>query len=158
MRREDLNRDLTQKRSALFGIIRYLAPSPSLLECHYWFWRVSVSVRSLSPFLWHGFWVGCNLYFIFPKILDVAIHSINLILINYALSNMMAFFRSSLLYILFFTSEMWVFVQYRKNIEELSDSKALANLLLIICVAIEIGLLYFFGIVSGELIPFKIKW
>ena len=74
------------------------------------------------------------------------------------LSNMMAFFRSSLLYILFFTSEMWVFVQYRKNIEELSDSKALANLLLIICVAIEIGLLYFFGIVSGELIPFKIKW
>ena len=59
---------------------------------------------------------------------------------------------------LFFTSEMWVFVQYRKNIEELSDSKALANLLLIICVAIEIGLLYFFGIVSGELIPFKIKW
>ena len=26
----------------------------------------------------------------FPKILDVAIHSINLILINYALSNMMA--------------------------------------------------------------------
>ena len=92
------------------------------------------------------------------KILDVAIHSINLILINYALSNMMAFFRSSLLYILFFTSEMWVFVQYRKNIEELSDSKALANLLLIICVAIEIGLLYFFGIVSGELIPFEIKW
>ena len=93
----------------------------------------------------------------FPKILDVAIHSINLILINYALSNMMALFRSSLLYI-FFTSEMWVFVQYRKSIEELSDSKALANLLLIICVAIEIGLLYFFGIASGELIPFEIKW
>lgn len=37
MRREDLNRDLTQKRSALFGIIRYLASSPSLLECPYWF-------------------------------------------------------------------------------------------------------------------------
>ena len=55
MRREDLNRDLTQKRSALFGIIRYLAPSPSLLECHYWFWRVSVSVRSLSPFLQEDF-------------------------------------------------------------------------------------------------------
>ena len=40
------------------------------------------------------------------KILDVAIHSINLILINYALSNMMALFRSSLLYILFFTSPL----------------------------------------------------
>ena len=73
----------------------------------------------------------------FPKILDVAIHSINLILINYALSNMMAFFRSSLLYILFFTSEMWVFVQYRKSIETLSNSKTLANLLLVICAAIE---------------------
>ena len=70
MRREDLNRDLTQKRSALFGIIRYLASSPSLLECPYWFWRVSVSVRSLSPFLWHGFWAGCNLYFIFRRTKD----------------------------------------------------------------------------------------
>ena len=58
------------KRSALFGIIRYLASSPSLLECPYWFWRVSVSVRSLSPFLWHGFWVGCNLYFIFKRTKD----------------------------------------------------------------------------------------
>ena len=82
------------------------------------------------------------------KILDVAIHSINLILINYALSNMMA--------LLFFTSEMWVFVQYRKSIETLSNSKTLANLLLVICAAIEIGLLYFFGIVSGKPIPFKL--
>ena len=54
----------------VFGIIRYLASSPSLLECPYWFWRVSVSVRSLSPFLWHGFWVGCNLYFIFKRTKD----------------------------------------------------------------------------------------
>lgn len=36
----------------------------------YWFWRVSVSVRLLSPFLWHGFWVGCNLYFIFKRSKD----------------------------------------------------------------------------------------
>ena len=87
------------------------------------------------------------------KILDVAIHSINLILINYALSNMMALFRSSLLYILFFTSEMWVFVQYRKSIETLSNSKTLANLLLVICAAIEIGLLYwsnFYGLRLGN--------
>ena len=88
------------------------------------------------------------------KILDVAIHSINLLLINYALSNMMALFRSSVLYILFFTSEMWVFAQYRKSIETLSNSKTLANLLLI-CAAIEIGLLYFIGIVSGKLVPFN---
>ena len=80
------------------------------------------------------------------KILDVAIHSINLLLINYALSNMMALFRSSVLYILFFTSEMWVFAQYRKSIETLSNSKTLA---------IEIGLLYFIGIVSGKLVPFN---
>lgn len=86
------------------------------------------------------------------KILDVAIHSINLLLINYALSNMMALFRSSVLYILFFTSEMWVFAQYRKSIETLSNSKTLANLLLVICAAIEIGLLYFIGIVSGKLV------
>ena len=89
------------------------------------------------------------------KILDVAIHSINLILVNYALSNMMALFQSSLLFILFFTAEMWVFVQYQKNIEKLGNSKTLANLLLVICAVIEIGLLYFFGIVSGELISFR---
>ena len=59
------------------------------------------------------------------------------------------------LYILFFTSEMWVFAQYRKSIETLSNSKTLANLLLVICAAIEIGLLYFIGIVSGKLVPFK---
>ena len=92
------------------------------------------------------------------KMLDIVIHTINLILINYALSNMMALFRSSLLFILFFTAEMWVFVQYQKSIEKLSNSKALANLLLVICAAIEIGLLYFFGIVSGKLVPFKIMW
>lgn len=64
-------------------------------------------------------------------------------------------FRSSVLYILFFTSEMWVFAQYRKSIETLSNSKTLANLLLVICAAIEIGLLYFIGIVSGKLVPFN---
>ena len=89
------------------------------------------------------------------KILDIVVHSINLLLINYALSNMMAFFQSSLLYILFFTSEIWVFAQYRKSIETLGNSKTLANLLLVICAAIEIGLLYFIGIVSGKLVPFN---
>ena len=89
------------------------------------------------------------------KILDIVGHSINLLLINYALSNMMALFQSSLLYILFFTSEIWVFAQYRKSIETLSDSKTLANLLLVICAAIEIGFVYFFGIVSGKLVPFN---
>ena len=89
------------------------------------------------------------------KILDIVVHSINLLLINYALSNMMALFQSSLLYILFFTSEIWVFAQYRKSIETLGTSKTLANLLLVICAAIEIGLLYFIGIVSGKLVPFN---
>lgn len=89
------------------------------------------------------------------KILDIVVHSINLLLINYALSNMMALFQSSLLYILFFTSEIWVFAQYRKSIETLGNSKTLANLLLVICAAIEIGLLYFIGIVSGKLVPFN---
>jgi hypothetical protein len=37
----------------------------------------------------------------------------------------------------------------------LSNSKTLANLLLVICAAIEIGLLYFIGIVSGKLVPFN---
>ena len=43
----------------LLGFISIFVGMPLLV------WRVSVSVRLLSPFLWHGFWVGCNLYFIF---------------------------------------------------------------------------------------------
>ena len=56
--------------------------------------------------------------------MDVAIHSINLILINYALSNMMAFFRSSLLYILFFTSETSVYKGYKRDKIEMRGDRA----------------------------------
>ena len=31
---------------------------------------VCVCISTLSPFLWHGFWVGCNLYFIFKRTKD----------------------------------------------------------------------------------------
>lgn len=49
----------------LLGSISIFVGMPLLvLAC------VSVSVRSLSPFLWHGFWVGCNLYFIFKRAKD----------------------------------------------------------------------------------------
>lgn len=48
----------------LLGFISIFVGMPLLV------WRVSVSVRSLSPFLWHGFWVGCNLYFIFKRTKD----------------------------------------------------------------------------------------
>lgn len=48
----------------LLGFISIFVGMPLLV------WRVSVSVRLLSPFLWHGFWVGCNLYFIFKRTKD----------------------------------------------------------------------------------------
>lgn len=39
--------------------------------------------------------------------------------------------------------------------QQVAEKKTLANLLLVICAAIEIGLVYFFGIVSGKLVSFN---
>lgn len=53
------------------------------------------------------------------KWLDIVIESINYIIVNYALSNMAMLFQSSLLFILFFASEVWVTTNYWSKANEL---------------------------------------
>ena len=85
---------------------------------------------------------------------NIIIESINYIVINYALSNMALFFRSSLLYILFYASELWLMGEYWKNILDETKSKLITIILTVCCFCVHIGMVYFIGYVSGTLTHF----
>lgn len=85
---------------------------------------------------------------------NIIIESVNYIIINYALSNMVLFFHSSLLYILFFASECWIVREYWKNILDETKSKLITIILAVGCFCVHIGMVYFIGYVSGTLTHF----
>ena len=89
------------------------------------------------------------------KYLEIVIESINYIIISYALSNMAMLFQSNPLFILFFASEIWVIGNYGRKVCDMVKNKNLAVVLLIICFAIHIGIVYFIGRVVGTVVPFK---
>lgn len=88
------------------------------------------------------------------KYFDLFVESTNFILINYALSNIAMLFKTNMLFILFFASEIWLIGNYWKKANELSQSKAISIILLLICSMIHLGLIYFIGRVVGEIVPF----
>lgn len=88
------------------------------------------------------------------KIFEIAVVSINYVIISYALTNMAFLFRANLLYILFFASEIWVAGNYWRKVNELTESKIVTAILLFLCFAVHIAMIYFIGRVSGTIIPF----
>ena len=86
---------------------------------------------------------------------EITVDSINYIIINYALSNMALLLRNHWLYILFFASEFWVMGNYWRKTCELSKNRVIAGVLVILCFAIHIGLVYFIGRVVGDVVPFR---
>ena len=92
---------------------------------------------------------------IFIKCIEIFTESINYIIISYALSNMAMFFKTNLLYILFFASEIWVTGNYLKNIFSITKIKLVSVVFLIICFIIHISMIYFTGYISGTIIPFS---
>ena len=92
---------------------------------------------------------------IFIKCIEIFTGSINYIIISYALSNMAMFFKTNLLYILFFASEIWVAGNYLKNIFSITKIKLVSVVFLIICFIIHISMIYFTGYISGTIIPFS---
>lgn len=90
------------------------------------------------------------------KYLDIIIESINYIIINYALSNMAMLFQNNPLFILFFASEIWIMRNYWNKVYDITKNKILVAVLLIICFAIHIGIVYFVGRVVGNVVPFKL--
>lgn len=89
------------------------------------------------------------------KGLALAIESVNYIIIEYALSNMAIFFHSSLLYILFFASEIWVTENYWEKIWKETKNRAVTGILLTCCFFLHIGMVYRTGYISGALIPWS---
>ena len=87
--------------------------------------------------------------------LDTLILSINYILISYALSNLSIPLRRSWLSILFFASEFWVTWAYWNRIRELTGRRVLTVLLTVLCYSLHVALVYFVGILSGPLVPFR---
>lgn len=85
---------------------------------------------------------------------ELIIMSINYIMIQYALSNMAMLLKSNPLFILFFASEVWTMGIYWQKSYELTQRKMLSAGLLILCFAIQVGLLYFVGRTVGEMVPF----
>ena len=89
------------------------------------------------------------------KVLDITVGSINYVIISYALTNMTFLFNTSLLYILFFASEIWVAGNYWRKVKELTESKVIAVILLLLCFILHVAMVYFIGRVSGTVIPFR---
>lgn len=85
---------------------------------------------------------------------ELIIMSINYIMIQYALSNMAMLLKSNPLFILFFASEVWTMGIYWQKSYELTQRKMLSAGFLILCFAIQVGLLYFVGRTVGEMVPF----
>lgn len=88
------------------------------------------------------------------KLLEVIIESINYIILCYALSNVAVLLKSNPIFILFFASEMWVTGNYWRKILELTKSKVFSGILLIVCFAIHIGMIYFIGRIIGDVVPY----
>ena len=89
------------------------------------------------------------------KVLDIIVESINYVIISYALTNMAFLFRASPLYILFFASEIWVSGNYWRKVKELTESKVITAILLLLCFIVHVAMVYFIGRVSGTIIPFR---
>ena len=87
-------------------------------------------------------------------ILELLIVSVNYILIGYALSNIAMLLQSNPLFILFYASEIWVTGLYWRRAAKLTGNKLLSTVLLVVCFALQIGMVYFAGRVVGEMVPF----
>ena len=86
-------------------------------------------------------------------ILEILIYSLNYILISYALSNVSILLKASPIFILFFASEIWVMGVYMNKIQEFTEKKVLSWILLAVCFALHIGMVYFIGRIVGDIVP-----
>ena len=86
---------------------------------------------------------------------NIVVESVNYIIINYALSNMVMLFQHNPIFILFTASEIWLFGNYWHKIYNISKSKALSAILLFVCFIIHVSMIYFVGRIVGNIVPFK---
>lgn len=89
------------------------------------------------------------------RALEVLIESIHYLILSYALTNMVLLFWRHWLFIFFFASELWLTDRYWKRLQALTESKVVSAAVWIFCFAIHMGIVYFFGRVVGEILPFS---
>lgn len=89
------------------------------------------------------------------RALEVLIGSIHYLILSYALTNMVLLFWRHWLFIFFFTSECWLMDRYLKRLQTLTGNKVVSAVIWILCFAIHMGIVYFFGRVVGEILPFS---
>ena len=87
-------------------------------------------------------------------ILEILIYSLNYILISYALSSVSILLKASPIFILLFASEIWVMGVYVNKIQEITENRVLSWLLLAVCSALHISMVYLIGRVVGDIVPF----
>lgn len=86
--------------------------------------------------------------------ISLLVESINYVILNYALSNMAMLLVHNPVFILFYASELWVMGRYWQKAKELTGSRALSAVLLVLCFVLHMALVYFVGRVEGQIVPF----
>ena len=76
---------------------------------------------------------------------ELLVESVNCIIIHYALSNMLGLLQVHPLWILLFSSQIWVTVRYWSTARARTHSSWLASVLVVVCIGANLALLHFVG-------------
>ena len=76
---------------------------------------------------------------------ELLVESVNCIIIHYALSNMLGLLQVHPLWILLFSSQIWVTVRYWSTARARTQSSWLASVLVVVCIGANLALLHFVG-------------
>ena len=76
---------------------------------------------------------------------ELLVESVNCIIIHYALSNMLGLLQVHPLWILLFSSQIWVTVRYWNTARARTQSSWLASVLVVVCIGANLALLHFVG-------------
>ncbi len=82
------------------------------------------------------------------RIIDITIETINYIIISYALSSIALCFRNQWLYILFFSSDIWLFSKYFNTVKNISESKIATYVMSLASLITVFVIMYIFGYVE----------
>lgn len=76
---------------------------------------------------------------------ELLVESVNCIILHYALSNMLGLLQVHPLWILLFSSQIWVTVRYWSTARARTQSSCLASVLVVVCIGANLALLHFVG-------------
>lgn len=81
----------------------------------------------------------------FPKTLEIAVESVNFLLVQYFLACFMLSMRASLVYIIVFAANIFVLIKYGETLARLTDNRMLCAVVFAAYLAALAASVYFFG-------------